>query len=89
MAYLTRKRINGNTYYYAEESERKNGKRRRKWQKYLGTVSSIIAAVEGAPKQRPKYAEIFQLGSPAAYMRVVEEFNMIEIINSVFPKREQ
>jgi transposase len=89
MAYLTRKKINGITYYYVEESERKNGKRHRKWQKYLGTLSSIIAAVEGAPKQRPKYAEIFQLGSPVAYIRIVEEFNMIEIINSVFPKRDQ
>ena len=33
MAYLTRKRIKGITYYYAEESERVNGKPKRKWQK--------------------------------------------------------
>ena len=38
--------------------------------KYLGTLSSIVAAVEGVPKQRPKYAEIFQLGSPAGYMKI-------------------
>jgi len=88
MAYLTRKRIKGITYYYAEESERKNGKSRRKWQKYLGSLPKIIEALEGTP-QKPKYAEIFQLGGPAAYLNIAEQINMIPIIDSVFPKRNQ
>jgi len=41
MAYMTRKRIKGISYYYAEESERVNGKPRRKWQKYLGSLPKI------------------------------------------------
>jgi len=88
MAYLTRKRIKGITYYYAEESERRNGKSRRKWQKYLGPLPKIIEALEGTP-QKPKYAEIFQLGGPAAYLNIAEQINMISIIDSVFPKRNQ
>jgi transposase len=88
MAYLTRKRIKGITYYYAEESERRNGKSRRKWQKYLGPLPKIIEALEGTP-QKPKYAEIFQLGGPAAYLNIAEQINMIPIIDSVFPKRNQ
>ncbi len=88
MAYLTRKRIKSITYYYAEECERVNGRPRRKWQKYLGPLSKIIAAVEGKP-QRPKYAEIFQLGGPAAYLNVIEEFKMTEILDSIFSKRSQ
>ena len=88
MAYLTRKRIKGITYYYAEESERVNGKPRRKWQKYLGTLPKIIEAVEGTPQQ-PKYAEIFKLGGPAAYLNTVDSMNMIDIIDSVLPKRKQ
>ena len=88
MAYLTRKRIKGITYYYAEESERRNGKSRRKWQKYLGPLPKIIEALEGRP-QKPKYAEIFQLGGPAAYLNIAEQINMIPIIDSVFPKRNQ
>jgi hypothetical protein len=88
MAYLTRKRIKGITYYYAEESERRNGKSRRKWQKYLGPLPKIIEALEETP-QKPKYAEIFQLGGPAAYLNIVEQINMIPIIDSVFPKRNQ
>jgi transposase len=88
MAYLTRKRIKGITYYYAEESERRNGKSRRKWQKYLGPLPKIIEALEGRP-QKPKYAEIFQLGGPASYLNIAEQINMIPIIDSVFPKRNQ
>jgi len=88
MAYLTRKRIKGITYYYAEESERRNGKSRRKWQKYLGPLPKIIEALEGTP-QKPKYAEIFQLGGPAAYLNIAEQINMIPIIDSVLPKRNQ
>lgn len=88
MAYLTRKRIKGTTYYYAEESERVNGKPRRKWQKYLGTLPKIIEAVEGGPQQ-PKYAEIFKLGGPAAYLNTVDSISMIDIIDSVLPKRKQ
>jgi len=89
MAYLTRKKIKGIIYYYAEESERKDGRRHRKWQKYLGPLSKIIAAVEGVPQQKPKYAEIFQLGSPSAYLKIIEEFNMTKIMDSMFPKRSQ
>jgi len=88
MAYLTHKKIKGITYYYAEESERKDGKPRRKWQKYLGSLQKIIEAVEGTP-QKPKYAEIFQLGAPATYLTVAQEIDMVNIINNIFSKRNQ
>lgn len=88
MAYITKKRIKGSIYYYAEECGRKNGKVKRLWQKYLGSIDKIITAVE-QPGPRPSYAEIFQLGCPAAYLDIAEEFNMIPILNSVLPKREQ
>ncbi len=38
MAYLMHKKISGNTYYYAEQRVWKDGKSRRQWQKYLGTI---------------------------------------------------
>ena len=88
MPYMTHKRIKGITYYYAEESEWKNGRSRRKWQKYLGPLSGIIAAVEGS-QHKPEYAEIFQLGCPAAYLHIAKEISMIEILDSTFSKREQ
>jgi len=88
MAYITRKQIKGVTYYYAEESERIDGKTRRKWQKYLGPLHKIVAALDGLPS-KPQYAEIFELGSPAAYLKIVQEFKMIKILDSTLPKRSQ
>lgn len=88
MAYMTHKRIKGITYYYAEESEWKNGKSRRKWQKYLGPLPKIIAAIEGV-QQKPQYAEIFELGCPTAYFTIADEINTTKILDSVFPKRHQ
>ncbi len=88
MAYITKKRIKGITYYYAEEKKRVNGKSKRSWQKYLGSLPKIIEAVENVPLQ-PKFAEIFQLGGPAAYLNTAEQIDMIQILNSVFPKRTQ
>ena len=90
MAYMTKKHIKGITYYYAQESERKDGRPQRKWQKYLGTLSRIISAVEGLESPpKPKYAEIFQLGSPAAYLHIAEEIKAIQIIDSILNKRNQ
>ena len=88
MAYITRKRIKGITYYYAEESEWKDGRSRRKWQKYLGSLPRILSAVNGS-QHKPKYAEIFQLGCPAAYLHMVEKIKAIEILDSILPKRNQ
>lgn len=88
MAYMTKKKIKGITYYYAEESVRKNGKVKRKWQKYLGTLTKIIAAVEGQ-REKPKYAEIFQFGGVAAYLDVVKKNNVLKILDDIFSKRNQ
>lgn len=88
MAYMTHKKIKGITYYYAEESEWKSGKSRRKWQKYLGPLSKIIAAIKGE-EQKPQYAEIFELGCPAAYFTIADEIKATQIFDSVFSKRRQ
>lgn len=47
-----------------------------------------MSAVDGAPQQ-PHYAEIFELGGSAAYLQIAEQLNTIEVINRLFPKREQ
>ena len=88
MAYLTRKRIKGVTYYYAEEKEWVDGKVRRTWQKYLGPLSKILAAVESSPPT-PGYAEIFELGCPAAYHHVAQELRILAKLDAHFPKRQQ
>ena len=88
MTYITKKISGDNVYYYAEESHRVNGKRCRKWQRYLGPIHKIIDAVEGV-KEKPRYAEIFQLGAPAAYLNIVEGMGLINILDKAFRKRRQ
>ena len=51
-------------------------------------MPKIIEAIEGTPP-KPTYAEIFQLGGPAAYLNIAKEINMIPIIDSILPKRNQ
>ena len=88
MAYITHKKIKGKIYYYAEESEWREGKPQRKWQKYLGSLPKIITAMQGE-SEKPQYAEIFQLGAPAAYWRMAEECQMVTILDTTLPKRRQ
>ena len=45
MASLTKKKINGRTYYYARECKRINSKPKIVWQKYLGRLEDIVTAV--------------------------------------------
>ncbi|MCD4741410.1 MAG: IS1634 family transposase [Desulfobacteraceae bacterium] len=88
MAYITKKTSGDNVYYFAEESHRVNGKRCRKWQRYLGPIHKIIDAVDGV-REKPKYAEIFQLGAPAAYLNIVERMELVNILDKAFKKRKQ
>ena len=64
MERLEAKLISGRTYYYYSRWAWVNGKCRRVWQKYLGTLENIAKAVDGGPS--PLYAEIFQWGLPIA-----------------------
>jgi len=88
MAYITKKNLKGTTYYYAEEKAWVDGKSRRVWQKYLGTLPKIIAAVESTP-QTPSFAELFDLGRPAAYHYIAKKHDVFEVLDAAFPKRKQ
>jgi len=88
MAYITKKIISGQIYYYLEQREWKDGKSRRKWQKYLGTAENIAVAVEGN-NVAPEYAVIFELGAVAAYWNTAQDIQLINEIDSLFPKRDQ
>lgn len=88
MASITKKIIKGKAYYYLEHREWKDGKSHRKWQKYLGTAENILSSIEGG-NNKPEYAVMFELGSVAAYWNVAEEIKLIELIDAMYPKREQ
>ena len=88
MAYIMHKKINGKTYYYAEQRVWKDGKSRREWQKYLGTIDRIMDAVEGNPLA-PDHAVLFELGGVASYLSLAKQIQMVENIDRMLPKRNQ
>ena len=87
MERLEAKKINGRTYYYYSEWAWTNGKCRRVWQKYLGTLKNIAKSVDGGPA--PLYAEIFQWGLPIALWKECCAAEIIKITDSLCPKRDQ
>jgi transposase len=88
MAYITHKKINDKTYYYAEQRVWKDGKSKRAWQKYLGTIEKIIESVDGKNIE-PDHAILFELGGLAAYLNIAEEIGLVNTIDSMLPKRKQ
>jgi len=88
MAYIMHKKISGKTYYYAEHRVWKDGKSRRQWQKYLGTIDRIIDAVEGK-HLTPGYAVLFELGGVASYLSIARQIGIVEKIDRMLPKRNQ
>lgn len=88
MAYIMHKKISGKTYYYAEQRVWKDGKSRREWQRYLGTIDKIIDAVEGKPLA-PDHAVLFELGGVASYLSVAKDIEIVEKIDHMLPKRKQ
>ena len=88
MAYIMHKKIHGKTYYYAEQRVWKDGKSRREWQKYLGTIDRIIDAVEGN-HLAPDHAVLFELGGVASYLSLAKEIQLVEKIDHMLPKRKQ
>jgi len=87
MERLEAKQISGRTYYYYSRWAWVDGKCRRVWQKYLGTLENIAKAVDGGPY--PLYAEIFQWGLPIALWKECCLANVIEETDKLCPKRDQ
>ncbi|TAN44399.1 MAG: IS1634 family transposase [Nitrospirae bacterium] len=90
MAYLIAKKLKGRTYYYIAEGARVNGKSRIVRQWYLGSINKLIEIAEGKTGQvKPKEVAVLEEGSVAALMREAQQLGIIDIINSLVPKRAQ
>jgi len=87
MERLEAKQISGRTYYYYSKWAWVDGKCRRVWQKYLGSLQNIVQAVEGGPS--PLYAEIFQWGLPVALWKQCCAAEVKKEIDRLCPKRDQ
>lgn len=87
MERLEAKQISGRTYYYYSKWAWVDGKCRRVWQKYLGTLENIAQAVAGGPA--PLYAEIFQWGLPIALWKQCCAAEVKKETDKLCPKRDQ
>jgi len=93
MERLEKKCIKGRDYYYYSKWERvqtpKGSACRRVWQKYLGTLETILNTMKSGGNVSPKHVEIFQWGLP---MTLWQECCFTEIVGQVdriCKKREQ
>lgn len=89
MTAIIAKEKKGRRYYYAIKSKRVDGKPRIIWQKYLGTVDSIVDRANDAQPQAPKEAVLFEAGAVAALLRIAQRLKLMDVINAIVPKREQ
>ncbi|WP_194174721.1 IS1634 family transposase [Desulfofundulus thermobenzoicus] len=87
MAFLSKKKINGKTYYYALETKRINGKPRVVSQVYLGKAEEIIQKVTAPP--RPQAVQAKEFGTIAALMKIAQKLSLRELIDEVVIKRSQ
>jgi transposase len=85
---LETKRVKGHTYYYYSQWARVDNRCRRVWQKSLGQLEDIVAAVQGAGPA-PIAAEVFQWGLPQALWQEATRARLVEQIDQHCPKRHQ
>ena len=88
MERLEAKRVKGHTYYYYSKWARLDNRCRRVWQRYLGKLEDIVAAVQGGGPA-PIAAEVFQWGLPQALWQEATRAQLVELIDRHCPKRRQ
>ena len=92
MGTIIKKKIKGINYYYYVESKRINGKSRYVNQKYLGSADKILRIAVDSGKSiqdQVLYAHEVQFGSVALLYDVASRLGVVELIDSVVPKRKQ
>ena len=86
--YIFKKKSRGKIYYYAGESERVGKTIRRKWEVYLGSFDNIVKKM-GEDIFLPDDVSSTPYGLYSAFAEIAREIDFVEIIDSVFPKRDQ
>lgn len=89
MASIVKKKLKGRTYYYIVEGARVNGKSRIVRQWYLGSINKLIELAEGKGQIKPKEIAVLEEGSIAALMQEAQQLGIVDIIDSLVPKRAQ
>jgi transposase len=84
MAHLYKKTFKGRTYWYVRETHRVGKKVQLKWQKYLGTASTIIAKLEEAERLgRAARLKTESFGALFVAHRLEQQLDTIGIVDSI------
>jgi len=90
MASLTKKKINGHSYWYLRECRRVDGKPKIVWTKYLGKADDILRAYQAAEKPpKPRKVAVTGFGAVAALSQMARQAGIVEIVDRHVPKRDQ
>jgi len=88
MPAIIKKIKKGKAYYYITQSGRVNGKPRIIWQKYLGSVDTILKRFEQTAPVKPSETVLFEAGGVAALLSIANRLGIVDIINEIVPKRD-
>ena len=88
MVSLKKKKIRGNTYWYAVKMARVNGKPKQVWQKYIGTAEKIVELKDASKDLLYIKLKSFQYGKTAALLSISDELNFIDIVNKHTNKKK-
>ncbi|HSQ57764.1 MAG TPA: hypothetical protein VLM40_18725 [Gemmata sp.] len=88
MERLESNQVKGHTYYYYSKWEWVDHRCRRAWQRYLGKLEDIVAAVQGTGPT-PLCAEVFQWGWSQALWQEATRAGLVAHIDRHCPKRRQ
>lgn len=91
MVFLRRKKIKGNTYYYAVKKERVDGQPRDAQHVYLGSAEKILEKMKGEGKEEKGKIRLktFEYGKIASILSIDEELGFSEVVDEVVDKRKQ
>jgi transposase len=92
MASITKKMVRGHPYYYVRECKRVGGKPKIVWQKYLGRLEDVVAAVDARRHGRPIpqtecESVVTEFGAAAALYDLSGRLDLAGIIDRHVPKR--
>ena len=90
MAYLAKKKIKGQTYYYLMESVRIDGKPRHSKQIYLGKVDTVHEKLKNiCVPQVPVYTSDLAFGDVSALYDISQRLGLDSLIDGICTKRDQ
>jgi len=84
VASLTKKVINGKSYYYLRECQRVDGKPKIVWTYYLGSAERLV---ERITRPDTETIEICEFGASAACFDIATALDVVSIIDRHVPKR--